>query len=105
MKALLVIDMLEDFFGEGPLEAIRKELTDRINTLTSRVRIAGIPVVWVHQEFREDLEDAFLIMRNRNIKATDCDESQQPHEAGAREKGALFAGQHTSVYVSADVRQ
>lgn len=70
MKALLVIDMLEDFFREGPLKAIRKELTERINTLTSRARSVGVLIVWVRQEFREDLEDAFLIMRKRNIKVT-----------------------------------
>ena len=68
MKALLIIDMLEDFFREGPLKAIRKELTGRINTLTLRARNMGIPVIWVRQEFREDLEDAFLIMRKKNIR-------------------------------------
>jgi len=70
MKAILVIDMLEDFFREGPLEAIRKELCGRINTLTSWARREGVPVIWVRQEFREDLEDAFLAMRKRNIKVT-----------------------------------
>jgi nicotinamidase-related amidase len=70
MKAVLVIDMLEDFFREGPLAAIRKELTERINTLTSRARSAGVPVIWVRQEFREDLADAFLAMRKKNIKVT-----------------------------------
>lgn len=70
MRAILVIDMLEDFFGEGRLKAVRQELTQRINVLTSRARTAGLPVIWVRQEFRDDLEDAFLVMRKKNIKIT-----------------------------------
>lgn len=68
MKALLIIDMLEDFFKEGPLKAIRKDLTDRINTLASKARNMGISIIWVRQEFREDLKDAFLIMRKKKIR-------------------------------------
>ena len=70
MKAVLIIDMLEDFFREGALKSIRKELTERINALTSRARSVGVPVVWVRQEFREDLEDAFLVMKKRHIRIT-----------------------------------
>ena len=68
MKALLIIDMLEDFFKEEPLRAIRKELTERINNLITGARKAGIPIIWIRQEFRQDLEDAFITMRKKNIK-------------------------------------
>lgn len=70
MKAILIIDMLEDFFREGALKSIRKKLIERINVLTYRARSFGVPIVWVRQEFREDLEDAFLVMKKRNIKIT-----------------------------------
>ena len=70
MKALVVIDMLEDFFREGNLRVVRKELAAQINLLVVRVRRAGIPVIWVRQEFRDNLEDAFLAMREKHISIT-----------------------------------
>ena len=70
MKALLIIDMLEDFFREEPLRSIRKNLTGQINKLLIDIRSVQIPVIWVRQEFRHDLEDAFLSMKRKNIKIT-----------------------------------
>jgi nicotinamidase-related amidase len=57
MKAVLVIDMLEDFFVDGRLKEVRRDLTARVNTLTYRARNANLPVIWIRQEFREDLEE------------------------------------------------
>jgi len=66
--ALLVIDMLVDFFERVPeLSAQRAPLTTAINQLTSVVRGAGQPVIWVRQEFRPDLSDAFLDMQRRQV--------------------------------------
>ena len=62
--------MLEDFFKEEPLRSIRKDLTGQINKLIEGIRSAQIPVIWVRQGFREDLEDAFLSMKMKNIKIT-----------------------------------
>ena len=73
MKALLVVDMLEDFFQKGPLKAKRDELAQNINTLTSAARELSIPVIWIRQEFRYDLQDAFLVMRKQNIRITIAD--------------------------------
>ena len=70
MKALLVIDMLEDFFREGTLRERRAALVDSINRLIRWARAGGIPVIWVRQEFAADLSDAFLVMRKRNIRIT-----------------------------------
>lgn len=70
MKAVLVIDMLEDFFEDGHLKTARGELVRNINTLTEQAREKGTPVIWVRQEFKEDLSDAFLIMRKENISIT-----------------------------------
>jgi nicotinamidase-related amidase len=69
--ALLVIDMLVDYFEKVPeLSAQRTRLTTAINELTSAVRNAGQPVIWVRQEFKEDLSDAFLDMRRRRVSVT-----------------------------------
>ena len=70
MKALLVIDMLEDFFREGFLKDIRAEITQSINKLVFECRSRDVPVIWVRQEFKEDLSDAFPIMRKQNIHIT-----------------------------------
>jgi nicotinamidase-related amidase len=69
--AVLVIDMLVDFFeGVPELAAQRTRLTTAINQLTSAARSAGQPVIWVRQEFRPDLSDAFLDMRRRRVAVT-----------------------------------
>ncbi len=62
--------MQEDFFGDGLLKKSRKELTKRINSLTDRARSDGIPIIWVRQEFRDDLDDAYLIMKMNKTKTT-----------------------------------
>lgn len=68
---LLVIDMLEDFF-EPPsaLADSRASLVARINELVGAFRRHAYPVVWIRQEFRPDLEDAFLDMRRRRRRVT-----------------------------------
>lgn len=58
--ALLVIDVLNDLFLEPPLSAQRDRLTSGINELASIFRERGHPVIWVRQEFKADLSDAFL---------------------------------------------
>ena len=69
-SALLVIDMLEDFFVDGPLAAARARLTAAVNELIRKARRRNVPVIWVRQEFERDLSDAFLIMRKRTIPKT-----------------------------------
>ena len=70
MKTLLVIDMQEDFFRNNPLKDIRDELTRSINRLVKESRGRDVPVIWVRQEFQQDLSDAFLIMKKENIHIT-----------------------------------
>lgn len=70
-QALIVIDMLLDFFEQSPaLAAQRAGLVARINELTSAFREHRQPVIWVRQEFRPDLEDAFLEMRRTERRVT-----------------------------------
>lgn len=69
--ALIVIDMLVDFFERVPeLSSQRARLVNSINELAANVRRADQPVIWVRQEFEPDLSDAFLDMRRRRIEMT-----------------------------------
>ena len=63
--AVIVIDMLVDYFRDPPLRDSRDRLIAAINRLTDAARGRGWPVIWVRQEFRDDLGDAFLAMRKR----------------------------------------
>jgi len=69
--AFIVIDMLADFFDRQPALALQRQaLVTRINELARQFRQAGEPVVWVRQEFRQDLSDAFLDMRREDVRVT-----------------------------------
>ena len=69
--ALLVIDMLNDFFRQhAHLACQRTRLVAAINALAGAFREHGQPVFWVRQEFAPDLHDAFLEMRKHNLRVT-----------------------------------
>lgn len=70
MTALILIDMLNDYFRNGPLAEQRSQLTENINHLIAYARVNNFPVIWVRQEFRPDLSDAFADMRKRNVRVT-----------------------------------
>ena len=70
MKAVLVIDMQEDFFRKDELSRIRESLCSNINALTRKARQEGVPVIWIRQEFRADLSDAYAVMKKGNIRVT-----------------------------------
>jgi len=67
---LLVIDMLNDFFAEGPLEVRRAALVRAINELVALFRARNLPIIWVRQEFAPDLHDAFLALRDSGTPLT-----------------------------------
>jgi len=60
---VIIIDMLNDYFREGRLANKRAALTNAINRLVAFARQRNFPVIWVRQEFKPDLSDAFLGMR------------------------------------------
>ena len=68
--AILIIDMLKDFFVDRKLSERRKELCEKINTLIDWGRKNKLKIIWVRQEFKKDLSDAFLTMRNKQIHKT-----------------------------------
>ena len=70
MKAVIVIDMLNDFFGNGVLSEQRNSLVQSINRLVSAYREKGHLIVWVRQEFEADLSDAFRVMKEHHTRIT-----------------------------------
>jgi nicotinamidase-related amidase len=66
--ALIIVDMLQDFFVSGRLQEHRQNLVDSTNILTAYARKNSIPVIWVRQEFKADLSDAFRGMKEGHIK-------------------------------------
>lgn len=65
--ALLIIDMLNDSFVSERLFAKRVKLCDSINKLLHFARENEFHIIWIRQEFKADLSDAFLEMRDENI--------------------------------------
>ena len=69
--ALLIIDMLNDFFRQhARLAEQRPRLVAAVNALAEAFREHGQPVFWVRQEFAPDLHDAFLEMRKHDLRVT-----------------------------------
>jgi len=61
---------MNDYFREGPLLEQRAALVRSVNELTSLFRTLAHPVIWIRQEFSEDLSDAFPQMRRKGIRVT-----------------------------------
>jgi nicotinamidase-related amidase len=67
--ALIVIDMLNDFLRSWSATS-KQKLVRSTNALVDLMRDRGRPVIWVRQEFRPDLRDAFPEMRMKGIRIT-----------------------------------
>ena len=67
--ALIVIDMVNDCLRSWTAAA-RQRLVGSTNSLLEIVRRHDRPVIWVRQEFRPDLQDAFPEMRERGVPVT-----------------------------------
>jgi nicotinamidase-related amidase len=67
--ALIVIDLLNDFL-QAWAPAARQRLVQATNALVAIVRSHRRPVIWVRQEFRPDLQDAFPEMRTSGMRIT-----------------------------------
>ena len=67
--ALIVIDLLNDFL-QAWAPAARRRLVQATNELVAIVRSHQRPVIWVRQEFRPDLQDAFPEMKAKGIRIT-----------------------------------
>ncbi len=69
-SALIVVDVLHEFFEHPPLSERREVVARGINELVRLFREHHHPVIWVRQEFRADLSDAFLDMRRTGVRVT-----------------------------------
>jgi nicotinamidase-related amidase len=69
-SALVLIDLLNDFFEDQRLAGRRRDLVSATNQLVRTFRQNHQPIIWIRQEFKPDLSDAFLEMRRHNIRIT-----------------------------------
>jgi nicotinamidase-related amidase len=67
--AFLVVDMVNDFL-QSWATASPQRLVQSTNGLVATLRKHDRPVIWVRQEFRPDLRDAFPEMRAKGIRIT-----------------------------------
>ncbi len=65
---IIIIDVQQDFFKKERLSKNRGRLVKNIKNLTAFGRKHNVPVIWVRQEFKEDLSDAFLGVRKSGKK-------------------------------------
>lgn len=68
-RCLIIIDVLNDFLDRWDAAKVDR-LIQNTNRLVAAFRHAGLPVIWVRQEFRSDLSDALLEMRDKRISIT-----------------------------------
>src|SRR6266853_1710125 len=67
--ALIVIDMLNDLLRAWT-PAAKQRLVRSTSALVDMMRSHRRPVIWVRQEFRPDLSDAFAEKRAKDIRIT-----------------------------------
>jgi len=67
--AMIIIDMLNDFFEkDSRLNKLKKTLCKNSNDLIRFARKKKIPVIFIRQEFKPDLSDAFLFMKQKKSR-------------------------------------
>lgn len=99
--AIIIIDVLQDFFREGRLKEHREQLVKSINELVNIGRERDLPIIWVRQEFKDDLSDAFLALKKSGNKITientegakflpELDRQESEHEIVKKRYSAFF---------------
>lgn len=68
--AIVVVDMVRDYFQNSVLQEKQKELTNNINELCQAGRKNDIPVIWSRQEFKADLSDAYPGLKKSRTQIT-----------------------------------
>ena len=64
---LMIIDLLQDFLRQHEAARVHR-LIESTNELIGLFRRAELQMIWIRQEFEPDLSDAFLEMRDRNLR-------------------------------------
>ena len=98
--AVLIIDVLQEFFQEGRLKNHRKKLTKNINELVDFCRTKKLPIIWIRQEFKSDLSDAPVPYRRKNIRITieSTPGSQLLPELNFKEDDTVFVKKRYSAF-------
>ncbi|TDW25904.1 nicotinamidase-related amidase [Rhizobium azibense] len=65
-QCLLIIDLSNDYLDRWDQEKV-VDLITQTNKIVASFRENALPIIWVRTEFRADLSDAFLEMRDRAI--------------------------------------
>lgn len=68
-RCLIIIDLLNEYLDLWEADEAGR-LVQNTNRLVGAFRSLQLPVIWVRQEFRSDLSDAFLEMRDKRIAIT-----------------------------------
>ncbi|WP_287172436.1 isochorismatase family cysteine hydrolase [Mesorhizobium sp.] len=68
-RCLIIIDLLNEYLDLWDADRADR-LVQNTNRLVGVFRRLQLPVIWVRQEFRSDLSDAFLEMRDKRIAVT-----------------------------------
>lgn len=63
---LIIIDMIHDYLDSWDVE-MAEGLIQNTNTLVASFRQRQLPIIWVRNEFKPDLSDAFLEMREKQV--------------------------------------
>ncbi|MCY6383466.1 cysteine hydrolase family protein [Hoeflea prorocentri] len=64
---LAIIDLQNDYLASWDPDETQS-LVSGVNKLVSCFRSLCLPIVWIKTEFRQDLTDAFLEMRDKNVR-------------------------------------
>ncbi len=65
-RCLVIIDLLNDYLDHWDADKVGR-LVRNTNRLVRAFKRSHLPVIWVRQEFRPDISDAFLEMRDKGI--------------------------------------
>lgn len=68
--AMIIVDVQNDFFSDAKMAKEKNRLVKKINELTQICRSNNIHIIWVRQEFKKDLSDAYLGVRKNKIRIT-----------------------------------
>jgi nicotinamidase-related amidase len=112
--ALMIIDLTNDFLDAWETDR-RAHLIAATNDLVRHFRWTGRPIIWVRQDFREDLSDAFLEMRDRNVRlniiataGAELDERLETHDDDItivkKRYSPFFATRLDAVLAKMDIR-
>ena len=66
-QCLIIIDLHNDYLDHWDTQKAAGLIAET-NKFVAAFREAGLPDIWVRQEFLPDLSDAFPEMRDKNVK-------------------------------------